>query len=350
MRKVKLAILHAARALGLFRLTRTLTARAVRVLCYHGAWMGDRSRFSGDCMFIGIGSFAARLDIIRRLGYPVVPLNDAMLALRDGGSLPAGATVITIDDGWYSTYAHMAPALVARGMPATLYCDTAQLAAGQPIHHVMARYIHLAAGEPELDPIARRHFEAATDIKSTVEARAAATRDFAAAIGVDLEPLIASRAFGYMTPEELAAMHARGIVDVQLHTHNHTLHDMSRSAVRAEVEANAAALSEMLGRPPSAFRHFCYPSGVTSPSAEAALGEIGIISSTTTSPGLAFPGVGLQAIPRFLDGENVYPVELEAELSGFMHLLREGIARVRRMVRRAPTASGPVSAGARAAA
>ncbi len=128
-------------------------------------------------------------------------------------------------------------------------------------------------------------------------------------------------------------MFDRGIVDVQLHTHNHSLDDMSLVSVRREVVANAAALAGMLGVPASRFRHFCYPSGVTSPSAEAALEKLGIQSSTTTSPGLAFQGCGMQAIPRFLDGENVFEVELEAELSGFMHLLRSGIERARRIGR-----------------
>ena len=78
------------------------TAKGVRVLCYHGVWMGDRS-FAGDCMFVGAETFGKRLDLLADAGYPVLRLDDAAAALREGRALPAGATVITIDDGWFGT-------------------------------------------------------------------------------------------------------------------------------------------------------------------------------------------------------------------------------------------------------
>lgn len=346
MRKLKLAFLHAARALGGFRIARTLTAKGVRVLCYHGVWMGDR-RFAGDCMFIGAETFARRLDWLAEAGYPVLRLDDAAAALREGRELPAGATVITIDDGWYGTYASMAPALKARRMPATLYCDTAQLTGGHPIYHVMARYIHLAAGWPELDPETRRQLDAAADPTAPIESRKLACERFAAAIGVDIEALVEARAFSYMTPSELAAMYGEGYVDVQLHTHNHTMHDLGHAAIAREVETNAEVLAGILGTPASRFRHFCYPSGVTSPAAEIALERLGIASSTTTSSGLAYPGTRMQAVPRFLDGENVFQVEFEAEMSGFMDLVRSGLARLRGL--KAGFGVAPVTAASRQA-
>ena len=321
MRKLKVVCLQVARALGLFRLARRMTGRGVRILGYHGVWMGD-PRFPGDCMFILPETFAHRLDRVRALGYPIISLERATSALRRGESLPACATVITIDDGWYGTYVHMVPALEARGVPATLYCNTAQLLAGQPIWHVMAKYLHATVGRPPLDPDQQALFARSTDLRGEPAQREEATRAFGRTLGLDVDSLVQSRAFGYMTPRELRQMADRGVVDVQLHTHTHSLHDMSRDAVGQELAMNTESLTAVLGGSPKRFRHFCYPSGVTSDSAAAALDALGIAGATTCDPGLSYPGDDLQRMGRFLDGDNVHAVELEAELSGFMHLVR----------------------------
>lgn len=283
--------------------------------------MGD-PRFPGDAMFIRPATFAARLDQLASLGYPVVSLHEAVEGLRHRRPLPACATVITIDDGWYGSYAYMAPALADRRLPATLYCDTAQLLAQQPIWHVMARYLHYGAGQPPLTVHQQALLDKATNLRETVRHREQAMRDFGASLEIDVDALLRTRAFSYMTPDEMRHMHADGHVDVQLHTHAHTLHDMSHAAVEGEIVRNTEVLSEILGVAASHFRQFCYPSGVTSDQAAATLESLGIAGSVTCDPGIALPEGSPQLLPRFLDGDNVYDVELEAELSGFMHLLR----------------------------
>ena len=143
-RRAKLALLHAARALGAFALTRRATRRAVRILCYHGTWRVPASvtgGFLGDGMFMQPETFASRLAFLRGRGYAVVTLDQAIAGLRGEIRLPPNAVAITIDDGWYGTYADMLPALERFSMPATLYCDTAQLQSGLPVAHVMARWI-----------------------------------------------------------------------------------------------------------------------------------------------------------------------------------------------------------------
>ena len=133
MSALKRKILIAAKAAGLFALARRRSAPAVRILCYHGIWLGDPI-FPGDSMFMLSTTFRRRLQFLRRAGYPVVSLADAAAALNGSGpTLPPCAVVITIDDGWLSTYQEMLPALIELGMPATLYCVTAQLTNGRPI-------------------------------------------------------------------------------------------------------------------------------------------------------------------------------------------------------------------------
>lgn len=331
MQDRKRDILRTAKASGLFALARKASARAVRILCYHGLWQGDQ-RFAGDSMFMAPATFRRRLEIMRASGYPVVRLDAAVAALRgDGRTLPANAVVITIDDGWASTYTDMLPALVAHRMPATLYCDTAQLLRGGSVPHVMARYLDKiaaavplsarpAGGDAALATAARA---AATAVLRPIGERRAATADLARALGLDIAPLVAARTFDYMTPAELATAHHGGL-DVQLHTHTHTLGDMRRENIEREISDNRDALAQVLNRRTESFEHFCYPSGVATEAAAQRLAALRLKSATTTAQGLAWPGSPMHLLPRLLDGENLSEIEFEAELSGFSDWLRAG--------------------------
>jgi peptidoglycan/xylan/chitin deacetylase (PgdA/CDA1 family) len=334
-------ILAKAKAAGLFGLARARSANAVRILCYHGLWLAEDG-FGGDSMFMRAETFRRRLDLIRREGYPVIPLADAVKALRgERVVLPPASVVITIDDGWWSTFAGMLPALAAHGMPATLYCDTAQLQGREPIAHVMARYLELVANAAPRSahsvPIdAERVAEArltARDLTRPMAERLVATQQLAAALNLDLKSYTKARAFDYMTPDELGAAVREGL-DVQLHTHRHTLGDMSTEVIAREIADNRRALARLLNRQESAFTEFCYPSGVATPAAAAALENLGLRSSTTTRQGLAWPGMPMHLLPRLLDGENLSEIEFEAELSGFGDWLRSGRHKVNRVLGR----------------
>lgn len=326
MRRLKLAFLRVARAAGAFRLARRLTRRGVRILCYHGTWRVEDG-FRGDAMFMHPGTFRQRLATIRRLGYPVITLDQAVAALRGEAAAPPCAVAITIDDGWFGTYADMLPELRAQAMPATLYCDTAHLQSRQPVPHVLAAWLRRVAGARPLPAEAEQALAEATTMSAPPQDRLDAMRRFAGLAPVDATPYLTRRVFEYMAPEELQHAAAHGL-DVQLHTHNHTLADMSRPAVMAEIVANRAALASMLpDHGPK--RHFCYPSGRCSAEAASVLSELDVVSATTTEQGIAWPGTNPWLLPRLLDGEQVTALEFEAELSGFADLLRAARRRLK---------------------
>lgn len=329
MRTLRQTLLRGARALGVFRISRSLTADGIRILCYHGTWLGDDDRFQGDAMFIQAQTFRDRLAVLRRLGYPVISLSDAVEGLNGKRTLPKNAVVITIDDCWFSTYAVMLPELRKHGMPATLYCNTAELIRGRPVYNVMAYYVHLLAGFPALNGEVRDAYDTARNVALTPDERWQGIQDLGRLLKVDIGPLLGRRVFDVMTKDEFREFFSNENIDVQLHTHNHTLHDMSAPFVSSEIDENRAALSALLGVSPSHFRHFCYPSGVSSLAAAEALDEIGISSSTLCEPGLAFAQTPRQLLPRFLDGDNYTPIEFEAEMSGAYHLVRTAISRVK---------------------
>ncbi|MDZ4390633.1 MAG: polysaccharide deacetylase family protein [Gemmatimonadales bacterium] len=325
---MKHAILRIAKAFGAFRCSRYLTRRATRILCYHGTWLGA-DRFRGDALFMQATTFHARLDYLATNGYTVVSLEALVSSRNQGGGLPDASVVITIDDGWYSTFADMLPALRKHAFPATMYCDTRHLVTGGPLPHMMAQYFLRIAGATNLQEPTAALLQKALAPDLSREERMAAALAFGQEIGIDATPYLARRVFEYMTPDELKEFAASPGCSVQLHTHRHTMGDHSAESLHQEVADNREALSRLLGQPADSFEHFCYPSGVFSQSAAEHLRQLGIASATSTQQGIAFPSADIMLLPRILDGENLSILEFEAEISGFMHLLRTITGRCR---------------------
>jgi peptidoglycan/xylan/chitin deacetylase (PgdA/CDA1 family) len=347
-RKLKELALGVCKAAGLFALAERLTARRLRILCYHGFSTADESAWRPR-VFMEVETFRARLAFLERRGYPVLALADA-LARLDRGDLPPRATVITIDDGYWSFYRHALPILRERSLPATLYVISHWALSGEPVFDLAVRYmlwktsaerldltpLGIVDGVPALDtPDARdsavalilRHAERLGDRQRARLARALGER-----LAVDYTCLTASRALGLVDKSEIAALAAQGI-DIQLHTHRHRFPEDHASALR-EIAENRAALEPMVGR---CLEHFCYPRGQWSPRHWPWLREAGIASATTCEPGLNGPRTPRLALRRFLDGEDVSPIEFEAEMTGFAEFLRGA----RRLLRRAFPGSEP---------
>lgn len=272
-------------------------------------------------MFMRGDTFEARMQLIQRLGLKVITLDEAVAALKGCKRVPKNCVVITIDDGWYSTYKYMKPTLLKYGFPATLYCDTAQLRRGGVVPHVMASYARKLSGLSSLSTESEQLYELATAHYVSHEKRVENAEAFAQSIGFDLDPYKDARVFEYMSESELRSFADSGL-DVQLHTHNHTMGDLSVEVVLREVNANAAALADILGRDVSTFKHFCYPSGVTNTTIADELRDGGIESATTIISDIATPKTHACLLPRIIDSGNLTEIELEADIAGFMSTLR----------------------------
>lgn len=321
-KRSKIALLRLMKNAGVFGFSRKACKAGVRILCYHGVWRGA-DRFTGDSMFMLEQTFEGRLALLGRLRFNVISLDRAVSALRDGSTLPPDAVVITIDDGWYSTYANMLPALRRYGMHATIYCDTKNLMSAVPVPHVMARYLRkIGAREATLPPRSEDAFSRATDLGRDVEARYAAALEFARHLGLDASSYVTLRAFSYMNEAEIAQASQDGF-SIELHTHSHSLADFSFSRVREEISMNREVLGGLLSIPPADFRHFCYPSGRVPPDGGDALRRLGILSATTLKTAIAYPGADLLLLPRIIDGDQLSELEFEAELCGVGDFLRK---------------------------
>ena len=67
-------------------------------------------------------AFTAELDHLEQQGYHVIPLSDLVGYVKgQRDSLPPRSVVITVDDGWLSSYCEIFPELKRRRMPFTLF-------------------------------------------------------------------------------------------------------------------------------------------------------------------------------------------------------------------------------------
>lgn len=302
-------------------------------------------------MFIRPKTFVRRMGLLEQWGYRVVSLDEGLRLSRSG--IAEDAVVITVDDGWWSTGSHIWPALKRMSYPVTLYVDTAHLLAQEPVAHVMASYLGRLARRGEVRTEAGRPLPASETLERVqgllehaqqrgrpMAERLKLLESWAAATHVDFQHYRERRLFDYVSCDTLRAMSEAGL-DVQLHTHRHSLGDFGRAALESEIEDNRRILADVCGVLPEKLVHFCYPSGRFSAGAEPELRALGIRSAVLTESGLAGTQSNPYFLPRILDGDHMNDLEFEAELCGFLSWAR--LAR-RSQTTKSPSQSDEVNA------
>jgi peptidoglycan/xylan/chitin deacetylase (PgdA/CDA1 family) len=336
-------ILVLGKYLGLFYLARLRTRKELRIVCYHGTSIANEADFRPD-LFIASATLEQRLQYIVRKGFNVLSLEDAVVRLRNG-TLPSNAVVITIDDGFYGTYKEALHLLKKYQLPATLYVTTYYSQHQNPIFRLLVQYIFWATENRslnlnELGIEGFRGEEAVSDrpddatmwriidygeIRLDEPGRRHLASRLATLLQVDLEELEKNRYLGLMSEEEIREASKAGI-DVQLHTHRHRFPVDEMSAKR-EIVDNRAVLEPLVGK---RLRHLCYPSGFWSERHWAWLEDLDIQTATTCDVGLNDPRTHPLALKRIFDSSSISSLEFEAELSGYLEILRRLLSRLGR--------------------
>lgn len=335
MSPLKSFILHACKALGVFGACRLLTRRPLRILCYHGFSSRDEHAFRPQ-LFMRPETFRARMAFLRKAGYPVLDLGKAADALRRG-NLPANAVAITVDDGFRNVGSLALGILREFSLPATVYVTTYYVDRNHPVFRLAAQYLFWksaraeidlrAAGlGPEADVLGKtvagqweliRHGEEACDEARRTEI----LRRLARHVGLDMADLERSGILTLMSAAEVATLSREG-VDIQLHTHRHHL-PPDQAGVEREIRDNRRSLGPLIAPGAEALDHFCYPSGVWERGQWPMLEALGVRTATTCEPGFNYPDTPAMGLRRFLDSEAISQLEFEAELSGFLEIMRK---------------------------
>ena len=334
-KKLLVFLLTVARFFGGFKLARWVTRKDLRILCYHGAALRDEHTFRG--MFIRPQLFADRMAFLVNHCYPVLGLSDALQRL-DQNNLPNGATVITIDDGWVGTALEMAPILKHHNFPSTLYISTYYIEKQTQVFNVAVDYVLWRSSSLQFNMrdvdiqlngtyniVNPQHRQTAASILSefantldSAEKRQSLLRKICFLVDVDPGELEASRVISFMTKSEARDLQAYG-VDLQLHTHRHRFPIEDFPKAEKEIEDNRNSLKDIASSP---LQHFCYPSGEYEAYQLPWLQRLDIVSATTTKSGFNTSKTNRLKLGRFLDSEYITDIEFEAEMSGFLELIR----------------------------
>lgn len=334
-RRLKSIFLHLCKWLGLFQLLSFAYRKRLQILCYHGFAYRDENDFSPG-LFMHPEKFAQRMQWLARNGYRVLPLEEGIEKLQHG-SLKPKSVVITSDDGFRSIGDLAVPIVEALNQPFTIYVTTYYMDKGTPIFRLAMQYMAWKAGNAgaklgtlaaETIPAGWKSPKAGSDepiwqlidyaeAELTEDERVALCQVTGERLGVDYDDFSRAGLLSLMTEAEIRALAERG-VDIQLHTHRHSLHQTAEQ-VRREIEENRQRLEPLVGKP---LNHFCYPSGIWEPAHWEPLQALGIKSATTCDPGLNTTETPVLALNRFLDRDNISQIEFEAELSGFKEFAR----------------------------
>jgi peptidoglycan/xylan/chitin deacetylase (PgdA/CDA1 family) len=104
--------------------------RALRVLMYHKV-----NDLPNNRMSMPVPLFDEQMSHLGELGYTVVDLDAVLAHYREGKPLPAGAVLITFDDGYRDNLVNAAPILRKHGYPAVQFVPIAFVGDSQPLPH-----------------------------------------------------------------------------------------------------------------------------------------------------------------------------------------------------------------------
>lgn len=331
MRTVKRLSLQVSKNLGLFQLVRDSRWRRRRllILCYHGISIEDEHEWNPR-LYMRQSEFESRLEFLKREGYTVLPLNDAVERLYSN-DLPERSVAITFDDGYYDFYNRAYPVLKAYGFPVTVYITTFRCGYNKPVFNLICSYLlwkRRGAVVKDFDfigPDVTLDLRDAPGQKRALDAllkhsereklhpkrKEVVVERLAERLGIDYGEILAKRILHIMNPQEVAELSGAG-VDFQLHTHLHRT-PLDRGLFEKEIEDNRVRIQEMTNSYPV---HFCYPSGNYNRAFLPWLAETNVVTATTCDPGIVSTGSNPWLLPRLVDSGFLTTLEFEGWLTG----------------------------------
>ncbi|VVS94010.1 polysaccharide deacetylase family protein [Desulfoluna spongiiphila] len=335
---MKTIILHMLKIVGFFKIAKRFSKRNLLILAYHGVEIEYESEFSPK-LFIKRTTLKERMACLKEHGFHVVPLNEAT-DISNWDRLPDNSIVITVDDGWFSTLSEAHDVFSHYSFPYTLYVTSYYVDKESPVLNVVLRYMIWktninSVGFDQLEEeglkgtysLASLHEKKRTEIGLVKYLNALPTHEekvnfiskLANVLSVDYRAIEKSRRLSLLSPDEIIDMAEQG-VNIQLHTHRHTMHHNDVDGFKDEIIQNRLVLERAVK---SNMTHFCYPSGDYAPGSEVWLRELGVYSATTCHAGFVSKQTNPYYLPRFLDGENIPHIVFEAEIYGVLEFFRK---------------------------
>ena len=294
----------AFRLSGLHRLASAATRGQGAILMLHNVrpWRPPTPGFTPNRLLEITPEFLDEtLVLIRRMGFDIVTLDEALSRLVEGGGRPFAA--LTFDDGYRDTVDFALPVLERHQAPFAVYVATgfADRSAGMwwlELEEALRRAgrVEIADGDLSLAMPTRTPPEKAEAFERIYWALRASSEErllrivgaLAAQNGVNGAALVATLCMDWV---EIAALARHPLATIGAHTISHKmLAKWPLDIAKAEMLGSKERIEHVLGRP---VRHFAYPVGdpTSAGQREFALArELGFASAVTTRPGMIFPG------------------------------------------------------------
>jgi peptidoglycan/xylan/chitin deacetylase (PgdA/CDA1 family) len=138
--------------------------QTVPILCYHRFGSPKRR------LVVTKADFEAQMDYLARHGYTVIPLSRLVAFLEGREALPPKSVVITIDDGYKSSYEIAFPALRKHGFPATVFLYTDFVGAGDAMSWAQMQEM-TRTGLIEIQPHSKTHSNLALRLANESQAQ-----------------------------------------------------------------------------------------------------------------------------------------------------------------------------------
>lgn len=181
-------------------------------------------------------AFARHMEYLAVKRFTVISLSELAARLRERRDL-GGAIVLTFDDGYRNNWTKAFPVLKKYGFPATIFVATDRVGA--------------------------------TNVKSGLE---------------------------YMREDEIKAMHASGIIDIEPHTVSHPkLARLSAERARKEIAGSQDFIGKLLGKTTNLF---AYPYGNYNNTTVDVVKKCGFAAAVTVHEGTVDPDSKLFELPR----------------------------------------------------
>lgn len=320
----------------LHRLARRANRRRIVMAMYHGftAEAAHPGIENHEGKHVRLAEFERHLAFLTRR-YTVVPLDDVVNACVHGAPLPDNAAVITVDDGYRSTYTVAYPALKRVQLPAVVYLatdfvenrrflwtDRVEYAVNHSTREALDVTVGGAAVRLELGS---RDSRMAADrrLRSALKALPQETRDEAVdaveqAAGCRVDEAAGRTAlYEPIRWAEAEEMAQSGLVTFGSHTHTHVILSRCEPArVTQELRRSKQIIESRLGRP---CRQFCYPNGRRgdfNDTTKGLLKEQGFSSALTTVYGMNGRDADVYAFQRYNLGKPMVTGEVAVRLSG----------------------------------
>ncbi|MFZ0957287.1 MAG: polysaccharide deacetylase family protein [Candidatus Sulfotelmatobacter sp.] len=306
--------LRALQSLGVFSLSRALSAGMARIVMYHN--------FSGpnasDSDALNVEGIRRQFEYLRR-HFHVVPLLDVAERVASGRKLGRNTVALTIDDGRRSCYEFLFPLMKQFKFPATFFVVSSFIRGEDWIWTDKVLWLNEQSKPPDellpgkLDGVFR------SLNRMRPEDRNARIQAMAQSVSVTMPTTIPAK-YSPCSWSELREMADSGLMEIGSHTVTHPiLSSVTDEESLDELTRSRAQIEEGIGR---RVRSFCFPNGMPGdfrPSQVRQVADAGYDCSVIAQFGMVSNSSDRYQLPRIGMARKSSPEQIAKYLDGFAY-------------------------------